>query len=46
MKTLLDQIGRIFADLDNQAITDLPNKCKEWQKKLKIMLLITITNMV
>jgi hypothetical protein len=35
MKTLLDQIGRIFADLDNQAITDLPNKCKEWQKKAK-----------
>ena len=38
MKTLTDQVGRIFADLDEQAITDLPNKCKAWQEEAKFYL--------
>ena len=32
---LIQQINKIFSDLDNQAITDLPNKCEKWQKEAK-----------
>ena len=35
MTTLIQQINKIFSDLDNQAITDLPNKCEKWQKEAK-----------